>query len=162
VGPALAAGWLGYGQNPGFYEQQPPMSALPAFAAALAREISAGAQIRSEIVQRALAQIPAPATRESNNDPVVSRAKGLLLFYALRDRVGSDHFQKALQHMLAARQARGFDITDLISALEEESHQSVGPFVREWIKRPGVPENFRAMYSQSTVRQDSLAQEATQ
>jgi len=162
VGPALAAGWLGYGQNPGFYEQQPPMSALPAFAAALAREISSGAQIRSEIVQRALAQIPAPATRESNNDPVVSRAKGLLLFYALRDRVGSDHFQKALQHMLAARQTRGFDITDLISALEEESHQSVGPFVLEWVKRADVPENFRAMYSQSTVRQDSLAQEATQ
>jgi hypothetical protein len=162
AGPALAAGWLGYGQNPGFYEQQPPMSALPAFAAALAREISSGAQIRSEIIQRALAQIPAPATRESNHDPVVSRAKGLLLFYALRDRVGSEHFQKALQHMLSARQTRGFDISDLISALEEESHQSVGSFVREWIKRPGVPENFRALYSQSTVPQDSLAQEATQ
>src|SRR5262249_43336003 len=41
--PALAAGWLGYGQTPGFYEQQPPVSALPAFAAALAREVTAGA-----------------------------------------------------------------------------------------------------------------------
>jgi len=28
-----------------------------------------------------------------------------------------------MQHMLYARQSRGFDITDLISALEEESHQ---------------------------------------
>jgi len=37
AGPALASGWLGYGQNPGFYEQQPPMSALPAFAAASLR-----------------------------------------------------------------------------------------------------------------------------
>ena len=161
AGPALAAGWLGYGQNPGFYEQQPPMSALPSFAAALAREVSSGTQVRTEIIQRALAQIPAGASRESNGDPTVSRAKSLLLFYALRDRVGPEKFQKAMQHMLYARQSRGFDITDLISALEEQSHQSVGPFVREWIKRPGVPEDFRAMYSQSTVRQDSLAQEAT-
>jgi len=160
VGPALAAGWLGYGQNPGFYEQQPPMSALPAFAAALAREISSGAQVRSEIMQRALGQVPAHASRQSNSDPGVSRAKSLLFFYALRDRVGPDNFQKAVQHMLSARQARGFDITDLISAIEEASHQSVGPFVREWIKRPGVPEDFRAMYSQS-ARQDTLAEEAT-
>ena len=161
AGPALAAGWLGYGQNPGFYEQQPPMSALPSFAAALAREVSSGMQVRSEIIQRALAQIPTGASRDSNSDPVVSRAKSLLLFYALRDRVGAANFQKAMRHMLFARQSRGFDITDLISALEEESHQSVGPFVRGWIKRPGVPEDFRAMYSQSTARQDSLAQEAT-
>ena len=161
AGPALAAGWLGYGQNPGFYEQQPPMSALPSFAAALAREVSSGPQVRKEIIQRALAQIPAGASPESNGDPSVLRAKSLLLFYALHDRVGPEKFQKAMQHMLYARQSRGFDITDLVSALEEESRQSVGPLVREWIKRPGVPEDFRAMYSRSTARQDSLAQEAT-
>ena len=44
-------------------------------------------------------------------------------FYALRDRVGPDAFEKALQHMLYARRDRGFDVTDLISALEQESHQ---------------------------------------
>jgi hypothetical protein len=162
AGPALAAGWLGYGHNPSFLEQQPPMSALPAFAAAMARESATGPQVRAEIIQRALAKIPAPASRESNDDPVIARAKALLLFYALRDRVGHDNFQKAIQHMLSARQARGLDITDLISALEEQSHQSVGPFVREWVKRPGVPESFRAMYSQSTARQDSTVQEAAQ
>src|SRR5438477_12782426 len=84
VGPALAAGWLGYGQNPGFYEQQPPMSALPAFAAALAREASSGAQIRSEIILRTLAKIPFHEAPESNYDPVISLAKGLLLLYVLR------------------------------------------------------------------------------
>ena len=161
AGPALAASWLGYGQNPGFYEQQPPMSALPAFAAALARESSSGPQVRGQIIQRALAQVPGQVSRESNNDPAISRAKGILLFYALRDRVGPGNFQKALQRMLSARKGRGFDITDLISALEAESKQVVGPFVREWIKRPGVPEDFRTMYSQANARQDSLVQEAT-
>jgi len=162
VAPALAQGWLGYGKNPGFYEQQQPMSALPAFTAALAREITSGPQVREEIIRRALSRIPAPATRESNNDPGVSRAKSFLLFYALRDRVGSDAFQKALQHMLVARRGRGFDVTDLISATEQESHQPVGPFVRLWLKRPGIPDDFRAKYSPAAASQTSLAQEATQ
>jgi len=161
AGPALASGWLGYGQNPGFYEQQPPMSALPAFAAALALEHSAGPQVREQIVRRALAQIPEHASAESNNDPAVSRAKSFLLFYALSDRVGADPFQLALRHMLFARRQRGFNLSDLISAVEEESHQDVGPFVRNWIKRPGVPDDFRATYSQSNARQETTAQEAT-
>jgi len=161
AGPALASGWLGYGQNPGFYEQQPPMSVLPAFAAALVLESSAGAQVRQKIIRRALAQVPAPAAPESNNDPAVTRAKSLLLFYALSDRVGADPFQKALRHMLYARRQRGFDLSDLISAVEEESHRDIGPFVRQWIKRPGVPDDFRATYSQSTARQETSAQEAT-
>src|SRR5215831_5935348 len=74
AGPALAAGWLGYGQNPGFYEQQPPVSALPAFAAALARESTAGPAVRAEIIQRALAAVPDPAAPASNADPAVTRA----------------------------------------------------------------------------------------
>ena len=41
--PALAASWLGYGQNPGFYEQDPPLSAFPAFAAAVGDEALNGA-----------------------------------------------------------------------------------------------------------------------
>ncbi len=161
TGPALASGWLGYGQNPGFYEQQPPMSALPAFAAALALERSNGMQVREQIIRRALAQIPAQASPQSNNDPAVSRAKSLLLFYALGQRVGAEQFQKALQHMLFARRQRGFDLSDLISAVEEESHQDVGPFVRQWLKRPGVPDDFRATYAQSTARQETTAKEAT-
>ena len=162
VAPALAQGWLGYGKNPGFYDQQPPMSALPAFVAALTRETSSGPHVRGEIVQRALSTIPTSATPESNNEPVVFRAKSLLLFYALRDRVGPDAFQKALQHMLGARQGRDFDLSDLISALEQESRQPIGPFVRQWIKRPGIPEDFRSKYSMAAASQTSLAQEATQ
>lgn len=160
AGPALAAGWLGYGRNPGFYEQQPPMSALPVFAAALAREQSSGARVGTEIIQRALAQIPPHASPQSNDEPAVARAKSLLFFYALRDRVGSGNLEKAIEHMLDARRQRGFDITDLISALEQESHQEIGPFVRDWIRRPGVPEDFRTMYSKPVARQDSRNQEA--
>lgn len=161
AGPALAASWLGYGQNPGFYEQQPPVSALPAFAAALAREFTAGPAVRTEIIQRALAAIPESPSRSRESDPAVVRAKSLLLFYALRDKVGPDAFQKAIQHMLYARQSRGFDVRDLIASLEEETHQPVGPFVRLWIKSPGIPAEFRSRYSQSALPQETLVQETT-
>jgi hypothetical protein len=161
AGPAFAAGWLGYGQNPGFYEQQPPVSALPAFAAALAREATLGPGVRTEIIQRALAAVPEPAPPASNSDPAVTRAKSLLLFFALRDRIGPDAFQKALQHMLYARRGRGFDVTDLIAALEQESHQPAGPFVRQWIKGPGVPTGFRSRYSQAASQQQIFLQETT-
>jgi len=161
AGPAFAAGWLGYGQNPGFYEQQPPVSALPAFAAALAREATSGSEARAEIIQRALAAVPEPAPPASNSDPAVTRAKSLLLFFALRDQVGPDALHKALQHMLYARRRRGFDVTDLIAALEQESRQPVGPFVRQWLKRPGVPAEFRSRYSQAASQQPFSLQETT-
>jgi hypothetical protein len=161
AGPAFAASWLGYGQNPGFYEQQPPVSALPAFAAALAREATSGATVRSGIVGRALAAVPDPAPAASNADPAVIRAKSLLLLYALRDKVGPDAFQKGIQHMLYARRRRGFNVTDLIASLEQESPEPIGPFVRQWIKRPGIPGEFRSRYSPSAFRQQSLLEEET-
>ena len=85
-----------------------------------------------------------------------------MLFYALRDKVGPEAFDKAIQHMLYARQGRGFNVSDLIAALEEESHQSVGPFVRQWIKRPGIPAEFRSRYAHSAGTQQTFLQETTQ
>ena len=52
--------------------------------------------------------------------------------------------------MLYARRRGGFDITDLISAFDQETHQNVGEFVRHWMKRPGVPQDFRARYESET------------
>lgn len=161
AGPALAASWLGYGQNPGFYEQQPPVSALPAFAAALAQEASSGPAVREEVIRRALAAVPDPAPPASNSEPAVTRAKSLLLFYALRDRVGVEAFRNGLQHMLYARRRRGFDVSDLIAALEQEARHPVGPFVRQWIKRPGVPAEFRNRYSQTVATQNFFSEEKT-
>jgi hypothetical protein len=48
--------------------------------------------------------------------------------------------------MLYARRSKGFELDDLIAAFEEETHQNVAEFVRMWMKRPGVPEDFRLRY----------------
>src|SRR5256884_599403 len=73
------------------------------------------------------------------------------LFFALQDQYGRETFRKATQHMLYARRERGFDLNDLIAAFEEETHQNVAEFVRIWMKRPGVPQEFRARYEEAAA-----------
>jgi hypothetical protein len=144
--PGLAASWLGYGQNPGFYEQQPPLSAFPAFASALGQEAIDGPSSRTETIRRALRMIPRTGSGRKTEDDNVLRAKSFLFFYALQERCGPEAFRHAINHMLSARQGRGFDLDDLIAVFEEETHQNVAEFVRLWMKHPGVPDEFRARY----------------
>jgi hypothetical protein len=161
VAPSLASSWLGYGQNPGYYEQDLPLSLLPAFAATTGREAAAGAESRTETIRRSLRLIPAktePRQQESEN---VLRAKSFLFFYALEDKYGKEVFQKAIGHMLYARRERGFELSDLIAAFEQETHQNVAEFVRLWMKRPGVPEEFRARYSETAAAKVHAEKETT-
>lgn len=146
TGPSLASTWLGYGQNPGFFEQDPPLSALPAYAASTGREAIEGPQVRTSTIRRALTLVPLHAEPRKSEDPGVVRAKSFLFFFALQDRYGQEIFNKALSHMLYARSGGGFDLDDLIAAFEQETHQNVAEFVRHWMKRAGVPEDFRARY----------------
>jgi hypothetical protein len=151
VAPALAASWLGYGRNPGFYDQKPPLSAFPAFASALGQEAIEGPSSRTETIRRALRMIPKSTGTRKTEDENVMRAKSFLFFYALQERYGQEAFRHAIIHMLSARQGRGFDLDDLISAFEEETHQNVAEFVRLWMKRPGVPAEFRTRYEDASA-----------
>jgi hypothetical protein len=155
--PSLAASWLGYGRNPGFFEQDPPLSALPAFAAARGREAAGGSESRADTIRRVLRAISSqPPSGQSpvllaaqSEDATVLRAKSFLFFYGLQDRYGPEVCNAALRHMLDARSVRGFNLNDLIAAFEQESHQNVAQFVRLWMKHPGVPDEFRARYEDS-------------
>ncbi|MGC0774028.1 MAG: hypothetical protein WB543_13930 [Candidatus Acidiferrum sp.] len=157
--PALAASWLGYGQNPGFYEQQPPLSALPAFASALGQEAIDGPSSRTETIRRALRMIPRSPVANKMEDDTVLRAKSFLFFFALQDRYGREAFRRAIYHMLSARQGRGFNLDDLIAAFEEETHQNVAEFERLWMKHPGVPEEFRARYEDTSASRTTISKE---
>jgi hypothetical protein len=150
VGPSLASTWLGYGQNPGFFEQDPPLSALPAYAASTGREAIEGGQVRTNTIRHALTLVPLHGSPGKPEDAGVVRAKSFLFFFGLQDRYGQDAFRKALSHMLYARRGGGFNLDDLIAALEQETHQNVAEFVRHWMKHPGVPDDFRARYEAST------------
>jgi hypothetical protein len=149
--PSLAASWLGYGQNPAFFEQSLPLTMLPAFAAAIGRDAAEGGDSRAETVRRALRLVPVGGKPPKEEDPQVLRVKSFLFFYALQDRYGRETFRKAIQNILYARHGRGFELNDFIAAFEQETHQNVAEFVRMWMKRPGVPEEFRARYEKSAA-----------
>jgi hypothetical protein len=166
--PALAATWLGYGQSPGFYEQDPPLSAFPVFAAAVGNEALNGAEARTEAIRRALAAVPQNAAAgqqderaDKRADERALRAKSLLFFYGLQDRYGDEVFRKAIRHMLYARRSGGFDLDDLIAAFDQEAHGNTAEFVRLWMKHPGVPADFRARYENTSTEQNAAAKEAT-
>ena len=86
---------------------------------------------------------------------MVVRAKSFLFFYALQDKYGREVFRTAIQHMLYARRGRGFELSDLIAAFEQETHQNVAEFVRLWMKHPGVPDDFRTRYEPSAAAADN-------
>lgn len=159
--PSLAASWLGYGQNPGFYEREPPLSLLPAFAASIGREAAEGIESRSETIRHALSLIPEKAAPHRVEDATVLRAKSFLFFYGLQDRYGREVFRKAIQHMLDARRERGLELSDLIAAFDQETHENTAEFVRGWMKRPGVPDDFRKRYEDAAAATAATPEETT-
>jgi hypothetical protein len=156
--PAFAASWLGYGQSPGFYEQDPPLSAFPAFAAAVGNETVNGPVARTETIRRALALVPTHDSKPET-DPRIVRAKSFLFFYGLEDRYGNEVFRKAVRHMLDARRNSGFNLDDLIAAFDQETHGNTAEFVRLWMKHPGVPAEFRAKYENTSARENDWNKE---
>ncbi len=66
--PSLAASWLGYGRNPGFFQQTEPLSLLPIFFAAMSREAIEGPQLRGETVRRALRVISEDVSARETTD----------------------------------------------------------------------------------------------
>ena len=157
--PSLAASWLGYGQNPGFYEHSPPLTMFPVFAAAIGHDAAEGGESRGETIRRALLLVPRGERLQEKDDPRALKVKSFLFFYALQDRYGAETFRKATQNMLYARRERGFDLNDLIAAFEQETHQNVAEFVRMWMKHPGVPEEFRTRYELTSAATGSSTKE---
>jgi len=94
--------------------------------------------------------IPEKAAARQPEEPTVVRAKSLLFF--MRCRIGmTGSVSKAISHMLYARRERRFELSDLIAAFEQETHENAAEFVRLWMKRPGVPEEFRARYRETAA-----------
>jgi hypothetical protein len=159
--PALAASWLGYGQSSGFHEQDPPLSAFPAFAAAVGDEALNGATARMETIRRALALVRKNSPPPAKEDDAALYAKSFLFFYALQDRYGQETFRKAVRHMLDSRRNTDFNLDDLIAAFDQEAHGNTAAFVRLWMKHPGVPADFRAKYENTSAQKNTSLKEPT-
>jgi len=159
--PLLAVNWLSDGQNAAFGKQPAPLSELPDFAGNLGREAVQGPQVRQEIIRAVLAGLPRQPAEKWVQEREPAPEKSLLFFYALQDEFGEAALGRALRHMIAARRGRGFNLDDLIAALEQEAHRNVAEFVRLWMKYPGVPAEFRARYESQPASAAIFSKEST-
>ncbi|MBS1867141.1 MAG: hypothetical protein JSS69_14600, partial [Acidobacteria bacterium] len=155
----LAYTWFGGVSRVRFDESPLPMDALAPYAGWEAKANEEGGAARNARIRWLLGDFDKHATQCKDKiilpRPAGSQgcsysgawSKSGLFFFALEDKIGRKEFHAALKNMIQYRRARDMSIEDLISSIETESHQQQGPFVRQWLKDPGIPSEFRARYS---------------
>lgn len=162
IGEVLAKAWLE--REPGLPRKAPafPLRVLPTYALLVADEVTRGAPARESTIESTLMEYdhPLPGFRKSGESYYSS--KDILFFYALEDQFGRDHLHAALRNMVQARRGRGYDLDDLIAALEAEAGKPVAPFVRLWLKHPGIPDEFRARYAAPAAAANAAPKEKPQ
>ncbi|MBZ5526419.1 MAG: hypothetical protein LAN71_00755 [Acidobacteriia bacterium] len=165
IAESLSKGWLGYGLGPDPQTAPQPMGSLPGYAGCLAREAARGPGARREFIEEGLRKYAEEQTTISESGGRAEEKKkamqemdrqspwkNLLFFFALEDQFGRDKLHAALQHMIQARRGRGYDLRDLLAALEQETSRNVGEFVRGWVKHPGIAGDFRARYGTGSAQ----------
>ena len=78
-------------------------------------------------------------SRHHATSQIVGYDKAAMLFLMLRDRIGTDAFDRALRRFWNAEQFRVASWRDLERAFEAESGQILGPFFTQWLERRGLP-----------------------
>lgn len=159
----LAYTWFGGIARVRYDEYPLPMDAVAPYAGWEAQAVEEGYEARMRRIRWLLSDfdkhsanckekiiLPRPAdSRDCSYSSAWSKS-GLLLF-AIEDKIGPANLHKALKQMIQARRGQDFSLEDLIAALESETHQPQGEFVRKWLKHPGIPEDFRARYSMTVA-----------
>ncbi|GAC1635951.1 MAG: hypothetical protein NVS9B14_13910 [Candidatus Acidiferrum sp.] len=155
----LAYTWFGGISRVRFDESPLPMAALAPFAGWEAQASAAGNSARSERIRTLIANFDRQTADCKGKVllPVSAGASGCaysatwtesgLLYFALEDKVGRAVFHSALKQALESRRGRDLSLQDLIAAIDAESQQKQGPFIRAWLKHPAIPDDLRARYA---------------
>jgi len=73
--------------------------------------------------------------------------KGALFFLALEDEFGKENVRRGLARMVSALNRRDdVNLHDLRASIEGESNRPAADFFRAWLRRTGIPSDFRARY----------------
>ncbi len=159
----LAYTWFGGISRVRFDEGPLPMDAVAPYAGWEAQAQEDGADSRAARIRRLLSDfdkhsaeckekivLPLPPGQDGCSYAPAWTKSSLFLF-AMEDRIGRAPFHQSLKYMVQARRGSDFRLQDLISAMEAESHQPQGQFVRLWLKHPGIPDDFRARYAMAVA-----------
>jgi len=155
----LAYTWFGGVSRVRFDESPLPMDALAPYAGWEAQASELGVETRASRIQDLIAdfdkhsadckeKVVLPfAAGEQGCSYSLAWTKSALFFFALEDKIGRGSFHKTLKSVIQDRRGRDLRLEDLISAMESETNQPQGEFVRQWLKHSGIPDEFRARYS---------------
>jgi hypothetical protein len=155
----LAYTWFGGAARVRFDETPLPMDALAPYAGWEAQAFAEGGSARDARISALIADfdkhtagckekfvLPLPAGSAGCSYSAAWTKSGLF-FFAFEDKVGRAPFHAALKQMLDSRRGRDVSLEDLIAAVDSETQQPQGQFVRAWLKHSGIPDEFRARYA---------------
>jgi hypothetical protein len=150
VEPQLAATWFTFGVH-----QEPngplfPMSGTPDYMA-LAFNLSKNDSNRGVSIRELIHHFDSDpeATKEtlgSAKNIEIARVRSELFFLALEDRCGAANVHHALARILRILRGKTWEVGDLRSAMEAECGADLADFFRQWLNRPGIPDEFRTRY----------------
>jgi len=159
----LAYTWFGGVAHVAFDQSPLPMDALAPYAGWEAQAVEDGGDARAERIRNLISEFDRSVTtckekvilpRPANVDDCSYSAawtKSGLFFFAFEDKVGRAPFHAALKSMLADRRGRDIGLQDLVASLDAEAREPQSPFLRQWLKHPAIPEEFRARYAMSVA-----------
>jgi hypothetical protein len=92
-------------------------------------------------------QLLEPPVGYSRAERISTGYRAGLFFVALEDLCGRDNLRAAFRNMLQARANDDVAHEDLKAAAEAASGRELAEMFRAWLNHPGIPDDFRARYS---------------
>ncbi len=128
-----------------------PMSGTPDYMA-LSFNILKNPSKRGDYVRQLIGRVDADpgAAKEtlgSSKNIEIGRIRSELFYLALEDRCGAANVHHALAHIVRALRGKTWGVNDLRSAMEAECGADLAEFFRQWLNRPGIPDDFRTRYT---------------
>jgi len=94
-------------------------------------------------------QLLEPPVGYSRAERISTGYRAALFFVALEDLCGHDNLSAAFKEIVRARGGDTVADEELRAATEETYGHDLAPMFRSWLNRPGIPDDFRARYSNS-------------
>jgi hypothetical protein len=90
-----------------------------------------------------------PPVEYSRTERISTGYRAALFFVALEDFCGRDNLRAAFHEIVRARGGDEVDNDDLRAAVETAPQRDLAEMFRTWFNRRGIPDDFRARYSNS-------------
>ena len=97
-------------------------------------------------------QLLEPPVGYSRAERISTGYRAALFFVALEDLCGRDNLLAAFQQIVRARAGDEVADEELRAAVEAASQRDLAEMFRTWLNRPGIPNDFRARYSNPTSK----------